>query len=256
MGLSKGPSTAEGKSRSSKNVLKHGFAASITSSSKLKTSPNSNHAKKWSRIHARTKPASTGPYFEIQLVDQLAAISWRQNRLVAAETALIDDQIGAQAHAIAQQHPVCCEDLYFHLAKAFEALSRQPMPEKNKEDEQPPPEAGQAIGTLELVRRYQVSLDRQFRNTLLDLRQYRKDFAAAAVVTSQEEQPPRLPEEPAEPNEPNVAQSSPPLKREPIPFPQPQTSRPDSTTQELRDNTHEASLLLPQDSARERTSSQ
>jgi hypothetical protein len=61
--------------------------------------------------------------------------------------------------------------------------------------------------SIELVRRYLVTLDRQYRNTLLNLRQYQKDFAANAIPEEEEEKP-KAPEPqpskalPAEPNEP------------------------------------------------------
>ena len=159
--FSKGPTSPNGKAKSSKNALKHGFAA--TTNVVIRLEHESEFDAHRAGFHASFKPKD---YFELQLVDQLAAISWRQNRLVSAETALIDDQISIQAHAIAGIHPECCQDPYFHLAKAFQALSSSSINHHQQlltettttattgnKDEDDVAQLSSNIGSLELVRR-------------------------------------------------------------------------------------------------------
>ena len=174
---SKGPISIAGKSISSKNSLKHGFAAAINNVIAVENEAD------W-EIHLKGYQASFLPqcYVEQTLVDQLASINWRQSRLVALETALIDAQISIQENNVCELYPDEAENPYYHFVLAWQAIARQPQkPPARKEFSEPvdptiPPE-GYDISSIELVRRYLTTLDRQYRNTLLNLRQYRKDFA-------------------------------------------------------------------------------
>jgi hypothetical protein len=185
---SKGPVSIEGKAASSMNALKHGFAAAINVVIEVEDKPA------W-EVHLEGYRSSFEPqcYVEETLVDQLANISWRQSRLVGLETALIDAQISIQGKNVDDIHPRSADDPYFHLVQAWQALARQPEKQNEPKDPSMPPN-GYDIGSIELVRRYQVSLDRQYRNALLNLRQYRKDFASAPPnepkVTKNEAAPP------------------------------------------------------------------
>jgi hypothetical protein len=178
---SKGPISIDGKARSSQNALKHGFAAVITTVISIEDKPA------WD-LHLKGYRASFLPkcYVEQTMVDQLASINWRQSRLVALETALIDAQISIQKDNVCELHPDSAGDPYFHLVLAWQALARQPQKPPAPSDPNEPRDAalppdGYDINSIELVRRYLVSLDRQYRNVLLNLRQYRKDFAIAPV---------------------------------------------------------------------------
>jgi hypothetical protein len=200
---SKGPVSIEGKAASSRNAIKHGFAALINTVISVEDEPAF-------QLHLEGYRASFLPtcYVEQTLVDQLASINWRQARLVGLETALIDAQISIQKDNVCDFHPDCAEDPYFHLVMAWQALARQPQKRLEPKDPNEPvdptiPPDGYDINSIELLRRYQTSLDRQFRNTLLNLRQYRKDFAApppvpqpAAPITAAHQTP--------EPNEPSA----------------------------------------------------
>ena len=116
-------------------------------------------------------------------------------------------------------HPQCGEDAYFKLVLAWQALARQPQKPLAAEPGEPmdptiPPD-GYDIGSIELTRRYLTSLDRQFRNTLLNLRQYRQDLANAKPATPA----PAEARQPTEPHEPEiVAQPTPQIieKRPPV----------------------------------------
>ena len=179
---SHGPTSVEGKAKSSANAIKHGFAAVINVVLSIEDEPAF-------QAHVEGFRASFQPqnYVENSLVEQLAAIQWRQSRLVGLETALIDAPVALHNVHICTRSPISSEDEYFHLVKAWQALAREP--ERPKADDEPRdhsvPQAGYDIGSIELVRRYQVSLDRQFRNTLLNLRQYRKDFAPTQPPSGQ-----------------------------------------------------------------------
>ena len=196
---SKGPTSIEGKAKSSANALKHGFAAVINVALHIED-------KAAFEQHAAQFRASftTNTYAEQSLVDQLAAIQWRQSRLVGIETALLDAQLGIQHDTLKEMYPLSCDNQAFQLVKAWQALSHQPpKPALDAEPYDPTvPTDGYDVSSLELVRRYQVSLDRQFRNTLLNLRQLQQDFAPS-------QPPPAAPNEPGKPEEPAPAQTNP-----------------------------------------------
>jgi hypothetical protein len=206
---SKGPVSVEGKAASSRNALKHGFAAAINVVIEIEDRPA------W-ETHLEGYRASFKPqcYAEQTMVDQLASINWRQSRLVALETSLIDAQISIQSANVNDMHPRSADDPYFHLVQAWQALSREPEKQNEPKDPAMPPN-GYDINSMELLRRYMVSLDRQYRNVLLNLRQFRKDFAAA---------PPPAPDPvPAPPNEPKPPQTSPRTNPSPATLEQPTT---------------------------------
>ena len=207
---SKGPITIEGKQRSSANSIVHGFACTVNVVLRIEDEPAFIQHRDQTR--ACYKPAD---YAEQNFVDQIAAIQWRQSRLVALETALIDAQIGNHDENLRALYPDSADDEYFHLARAWQALAHQPpkpRPEDPPANTNTPPD-GFDVNSIELVRRYQVSLDRQLRNAMVNLRQYRKDFASAPAV----EPPPA-----AAPNEPRKLPQPPPpsypeIAAEPLP---------------------------------------
>ena len=181
---SHGPTSAEGKAKSSRNALKHGFAAKIN----ILIAPDDsvafdNHLARYRQSYRPTH------YAEHDFVNELAAISWKKARLSGIETSLINFQLAVQEEKINEFFPLEKDNPQLHLALAWQALSRKPLPREMPADPNEPidptlPPDQLDIASLELIRRYMTSLDRQFRNTLLNFRQYRKDFA------------------PSEPNEP------------------------------------------------------
>lgn len=97
---SKGPVTAEGKAASSKNALKHGFAAKAN----ILIAPDDSD--EW-HTHLDGYRDSYNPvnYQESDFVSQLASIAWRQSRLVGIETALIDFQLSIQEQNVDKHFP-------------------------------------------------------------------------------------------------------------------------------------------------------
>jgi len=187
---SKGPTSPAGKARSSQNNLQHGFAAVINVV--LRVEDKSAFERHLQGLRASFKPQD---YAEQTYVDQLAAISWRQARLVNLETALIDAQIDFQHGHVTAINPDSAHDPYFHLVQAWQALARQPQkPDAGALADPTLPPDGYDISSMELLRRYQTSLDRQYRNTLLNLQQYRKNFGPTAPEAPTEQVEPEIPQ--------------------------------------------------------------
>jgi len=167
---------------SSRNALKHGFAAGINNVIVIED-------KEAFERHTIGYRAAFTPqnYFKETLIDQLASVNWRQTRLVGLETALLDAQLSVQRDAVTEFDGDNA-DPYVRMVYAWHALARKLEPTEN-------PEALPQtfdIHCLELVRRYITTLDRQYRNTLLNLRQYRKDFAPPQLLLDPNE-PKNLP---------------------------------------------------------------
>ena len=217
---SEGPVTPQGKAISSTNALKHGFAATINVV--LAIENESDFLLHVAGVRASFTPTN---YMEETLVDQLANISWRQARLVALESALIAAQMSLHDANVCATHPHCADDSYFHLVQAWRALASPPHPRIEAQDADPTqPPVGYDITSIELLRRYQTSLDRQFRNTLLNLRQYRKDFAPVNVSFQNAAA--------AQQNEPNVPQPpSPEIDQATASQPKATPSRPPTNAQ-------------------------
>jgi hypothetical protein len=163
---SQGPTSSEGKAKSSKNALKHGFAATVNNVLAIED-PQAFEAHV-AGTHAAWKPKD---YFETTLVDQIASITWRHARLIGAETSLLDAQISIQDQNVEGLHDSGV-DPYFKLHLAWQALSRK-SPTAILEDPTMPPDAYD-IASIELLRRYSQTLDRQLRGAILNLRQYRE----------------------------------------------------------------------------------
>src|SRR5882724_8889884 len=190
---SKGPSSAEGKAISSANAVKHGFAS--IRNIVLAVEDVDEFRLNLEKTRACYKPRD---YVEQTYVEQLASITWRQSRLVALESNFITAQMSLHDERVCAQHPDCADEDYFHFVQAWRALASPPRPRTAEElkDSMHPP-VGYDIYSMDLVRRYQTSLDRQHRNTLLNLTLYRKNFAPEAAAT------PAAPQAPAEQNEPS-----------------------------------------------------
>ena len=173
---SNGPITPEGKAKSSRNSLKHGYAAKLN----LLIDPDDSSA--WEAHHAGYL-ASFNPqtYFESDLVAELAATSWRKSRLMCTEAALIDFQLTVQEDRLNEYFPLENGNPRLHLALAWQGLARKayprPLPaDPNIAPDPTQPPDGLDIESMELLRRYLTSADRQFRTALLNLTGFRKNF--------------------------------------------------------------------------------
>ena len=175
---SHGPTTPEGKAISSKNSLTHGHAAQIN------VLIQHDDTEAW-HAHLAGYYSSFHPtdYFESELVDELAAASWKKARLSTTLTTLMDFQLSIQEHRVNQNFSQEAGNPQLHLALAWQALARKPLPRDLPADPGKPidptiPPEQLDIDNIELVRRYMMLHDRQFRTALINLRQYRKDFPA------------------------------------------------------------------------------
>jgi hypothetical protein len=192
---SRGPITA--------NALKHGFAAKLN----VLIAPDDSDA--WTAhiagYHASYHPTN---YAETEFVDQLASISWRKSRLVGIETALIDFQLSVQEERMNAHFPDEQDNAYLHLAFAWQSLARSPPPTIQPS---PPPTQPSLPDGLDI-------------NTLLNFRQYRKDFATAPASAERQAEPapatnPIEPTQPSKPNEPKPHLASTPPSIEIAPKP-------------------------------------
>jgi hypothetical protein len=166
---SHGPTSPEGKARSSKNALKHGFAATVNNVLRIED-PDEFKAHV-EGIHAAWAPKD---YYEKILVDQIASITWRHARLTGVETFLLGGQISLQNANLEMLHD-SGPDPYFKLVMAWQSLARVPQ----TPDENPTlPMNGFDINSIDLLRRYNTMLDRQHRTAVANLRQYREEKQA------------------------------------------------------------------------------
>src|SRR5215475_6267634 len=126
---SKGPTSPEGKAKSSRNAIKHGFAAVINVVLCVEDKPAFDAHVQGFRNSFKPKD-----YAEQSLVDQLAAIHWRHSRLVGLETALIDAQVEIQDISMREEYPNGSNDGYFRLIKAWQALAHPPAKQATEPD--------------------------------------------------------------------------------------------------------------------------
>ena len=122
---SHGPTSPEGKAISSKNALKHGFAAKFN----ILIEPDDSDA--WDLHIAGHYDSYRPSNYAEPFVDELASISWRKARLVNIESALIDFQLAIQEEKVDQYFPLEAGNLRLHLALAWQALARTPLPPRH-----------------------------------------------------------------------------------------------------------------------------
>jgi hypothetical protein len=84
---SRGPKTEEGRKKSSRNAVKHGlYSASVV----LSTEPRKQYNEMLDAYLLQFQPE--GPV-ELDLVEEMVAAKWRQRRLRAIETQLLEDEM-------------------------------------------------------------------------------------------------------------------------------------------------------------------
>ncbi len=132
--LSKGPITPAGKSRSSKNAIRHGLMAKcVVLDSESREGFDSSH----SEFVARFVPADG---VELGLVEEMLSAFWRQRRTWAIETRIMNGAIATQ--------PLDQDELT-RIADGFTSIAAQPP--------------------LELIHRYETRLHRIFQRALANL---------------------------------------------------------------------------------------
>jgi hypothetical protein len=154
---SRGPTTAEGKEKSSRNALKHGLTAS--SGNILLDSEDPDEFEeifnKLLGIHEPARPA------EKDLVEEMGVARWRIRRIRTIETGLLNAEILTQAANSDTPDPSV------HLASAYRALSDDSR-------------------SLALASRYEARLQRTYDRaykTLRELQQARKSEPPAQPHT-------------------------------------------------------------------------
>jgi hypothetical protein len=109
---SRGPVTAQGKQRSSKNAATHGFAsASIV----LTTEDWPSYLQCREAFIQRFQPVDD---VELGLVEEMVAARWRQQRIWALESAAIDDELDAQRPEVDRTYSAITPDVRTVLAFA------------------------------------------------------------------------------------------------------------------------------------------
>jgi hypothetical protein len=200
---SRGPTTEEGKQKSSRNALKHGLTAS-SGNILLDSEDRGEFDKTLNKLLGIHEPATPA---ETDIVDEMVAARWRIRRMWTIETGLLNAEILTQ-----QSNPSVSEgDPDIHLSMAFRALADDSR-------------------SLALANRYEARLQRTYDRaykTLRELQQARKseppeqpqnfqikwvdsqegmDMRAAASATAQEPEPPTEPTDPASPTAPSVSE--------------------------------------------------
>jgi hypothetical protein len=157
---STGPRTPEGKARAAANAIRHGLLCE-------KAFIDGEDAALFEE-HCRSMKESLAPVgaIEEELADRVAAQSWRLRRATGMEGLFLHRQLG--------QHGLL-EDEYAHGAARRAALAGRALP---PEDEQLRKRRGQAVygffleggvRSLDVLRRYERSIDQSFHQALRDL---------------------------------------------------------------------------------------
>ena len=157
---STGPRTPEGKARVAANAIRHGLLCE-------KAFIDGEDFALFEE-HCRSMKESLAPVgaIEEELADRVAAQSWRLRRATGIEGLFLHRQLG--------QHGLL-EDEYAGGARRRAALAGEPLP---PEDEQLRKRRGQAVygfffeggvRSLDVLRRYERSIDQSFRQALRDL---------------------------------------------------------------------------------------
>jgi hypothetical protein len=113
---SQGPTTADGRARSSQNALRHG----LSSVNVVITGENPAEYEQLRASYTdRFQPAG---YVESELADAMAAARWRLRRITRIETTLLDREQTEIENAIAAGS-VGGADFDSHLASAFDRMA-------------------------------------------------------------------------------------------------------------------------------------
>jgi len=194
---SRGPVTAEGKARSSRNALKHGLKSEM-----LVLNHEDRQAFEQLRESYRDEFQPT-TQSQADLVETMAAARWRLNRLFMVEGQLLEKEMATRLPEVNKQFREI--DPEGRLSCAFETLSQ-----------------GKA---LSLYIRYEGQINRTYERAFKHLQQLQSRQTQPAEDPAEEQ--PNEPKpvlvllrerEEIEPNEPNPAPPADPL---PVPIPDP-----------------------------------
>jgi hypothetical protein len=195
---STGPRTTEGKARSSKNALKHGFCASGSSFTPLED--RAAYESFTTSILVSLRPATA---IEQDLAHRIADLSWRLRRIPDAESALLTRDTLA--------------DLTFKCDRDGREEQEEDRHEDENDDDDVLPESparhlARAMSDPHnpylTLQRYEQSLDRARSRALKELRQLQKDRRQHA---GEADEPPPPPPPPLLRNEPTAPPTPPVL---------------------------------------------
>jgi hypothetical protein len=191
---STGPKTREGKARSSRNALKHGFTAAGSALTPLED--RDAYESYTASIAESLRPATA---MEQDLAQRIADLSWRLRRIPDAEAALL------ARDTLADLHCRCAHDP--HQRDDDDDDQQEQQGDVHGDDDAPvtpEPPARLLAGAMSLpqnpyltLQRYESALDRARSRALKELRQLQKDRRQHAADA--EEAPPRRRNEPTAP---------------------------------------------------------
>ena len=247
---STGPRTPQGKARSSKNALRHGFCAAGSALTPLED--RQAYEAYTAAIMEGLRPATA---MEDDLATRIADLSWRLRRIPDAESALLArDTVHDLARRCASPRPRTDDEDEHDEAHDDEhddeAQREQDRPDRQDEEDEVTPDSPARLLAAAMsarqnpyltLQRYEASLDRARSRALKELRQLQKDRREHAAA---EEEAPRE-SEPMAPSPPEgegwgegeaPERRAAPLRNEPTPQAEQVTSdkRPMTPTQELR----------------------
>jgi hypothetical protein len=178
---SKGPKTAEGKAISSKNSIRHGLTANCNTL--LEGESRAEYDIVYNAWTSDLRPMTQA---ELRLVERIANLDWRQERLIMMETALLNVELGIHDPAI-QARWKSIDDIGV-LADAWKG-------------------SADTSHSLDLLRRYMVALQSQFNATLKNFRNLERARTDPRRIRDLDIEPPyRAPALFPEPEEPTAGE--------------------------------------------------
>src|SRR5450432_374588 len=162
--LSHGPITAEGKARSSRNSIRHGMTANEHTVLEAEIPEEYDEVRSAfiEQLHPETKA-------ELRLVEKIANLDWRLERLAMLETSLLNMRADLSLAEIRAQYPRM-DGIGVVVLSWLETNTRS--------------------GCSDLLRRYMGTLQHQFDATLNNFRTLKKDRIAEATAGDKFDQPP------------------------------------------------------------------
>src|SRR5450432_3228117 len=160
--LSHGPITAEGKARSSRNSIRHGMTAN--EHTVLEAEIPEEYDEVRSAFIEQLHPATKA---ELRLVEKIANLDWRLERLTMLETSLLNMRADLGLQEIRQNYP---------RMDGIGVLTWL--------------ETTTPSGCSDLLRRYMGTLQHQFDATLTNFRTLKKERIAEATAGDRFDQPP------------------------------------------------------------------
>src|SRR5450432_2227974 len=143
-----GPTTQQGKQNSSKNAIRHGLTS--TEHTLLMDEDPIQYEEVCDAFIANLRPADKA---ELRLVEKLANLDWRLERLVMMETCILNMEVGVNAEQLLSRFKNI--DCIGFIVEAWKSSLG-------------------ASNCLDLLRRYLATLQHQFNTTLTNFEKFEK----------------------------------------------------------------------------------